>query len=713
MASRKTQILAIDAGGTMTDTFIIDDMGEFVVGKAQTTPGDESVGLLHSAVDALSFWGMTVEEAFPQLLTGVYSGTAMLNRLVSRKGRKVGLIVNKGMEDFHRMGRAIQSYLGYSYSDRLHINTHRYDPPLVPREWTRGVTERIDLFGNIVIPLYEHEVEPAVRELVDEGVEAIVISLLHSYKNPTHERRVRDIAKATLRKLKRDLPVFASVDYYPVRKESHRTNTTIIEAYAADPSRRTLELVDERMKEQGAKFDVRVMATHGGTISIRANELARTLVSGPIGGVVGGKYLGEALGIQNIVCSDIGGTSFDIALITQGDFTIDTSPDMARLVLSLPLVAMDSVGAGTGSFVRVDPYTKSIVLGPDSAGYRVGGCYPEGGLDTITVSDCHVVLGLINPDNFLGGQIKLDRERAYQSVKEQLADPLGLSVEAASYGVIELLEAQLRNYLESLVMGKGYSPTQFACFSYGGGGPLHTAGYVRGLGFEDVLVPAWAAGFSAFGCGAADFEYRYDRTLDINVGANATQKEQVEAAGILQEAWNELTEKVQQEFEKNGFQSKDVQLRMYFRMQYQGQLNDLEIEAPLATATTADDWKVLTMTFEETYARVYARAARSPELGYTVTGAIVRGSVEVPKPKIPEEPYYGETPPKEAHRGIREVYWDGEWIQADIWEMEALKAGNRIEAFSIIESPATTFIVPLGFEAVLDQHRIFHLRELD
>ncbi|GMA48818.1 hypothetical protein GCM10025857_01750 [Alicyclobacillus contaminans] len=426
---------------------------------------------------------------------------------------------------------------------------------------------------------------------------------------------------------------------------------------------------------------------------------------------MGGKYLGEALGIKNIVCSDIGGTSFDIALINQGDFTIDTSPDMARLVLSLPLVAMDSVGAGTGSFVRVDPYTKSIVLGPDSAGYRVGVCYREGGIETITVSDCHVVLGLINPDNFLGGQIKLDRERAYQAVKEQLADPLGLSVEAAAYGVIELLESQLRNYLESLVMGKGYSPAQFACFSYGGGGPLHTAGYVKGLGFEDVLVPAWAAGFSAFGCGAADFEYRYDKTLDINVAYGASDAERRTAGSTLQEAWNELTEKVHEEFEKNGFRRSDVQLRLYYRMQYQGQLNDLEIESPLTSVTSAAEWDQLTATFEDTYGRVYARAARSPELGYTVTGAIVRGSVDVPKPKIPEEPYAGETPPQSAFHGQREVYWDGKFIKADIWEMEALKAGNRIRAFAIIESPATTFVVPPGFEAVLDTHRIFHLRQ--
>jgi acetone carboxylase, beta subunit len=712
VANINAQILAIDAGGTMTDTFIINDKGEFVVGKAQSTPYDESVGLLQSAEDALSYWNTTVEDSFPNLLAGVYSGTAMLNRLVSRKGRRVGLIVNKGMEDFHRMGRAIQSYLGYSYSDRLHLNTHRYDPPLVPRERTRGITERVDVFGNVVIPLYEDEIEPAVRDLLDQDVEAIVISFLHSYKYPEHERKVRDKAKEIMKNVGKEVPVFASVDYYPVRKETHRTNTTIIEAYAADPSRHTLETMNRRIKERGATFDLRVMASHGGTISYQANELARTLVSGPIGGVVGAKYLGELLNIKNIACSDIGGTSFDIAMITQGDLSINSSPDMARLVLSLPLVAMDTVGAGAGSFIRIDPNFKSITLGPDSAGYRVGVCNPAGGIDTVTVSDCHVVLGLINPDNFLGGEVKLYPELAYEAIKKQVADPLGLSVEDAAYGVIDLLESQLRNYLESMILGKGYSPSQYVCFSYGGGGPLHTAGYTKGLGFEDVIVPAWAAGFSAFGCGAADFEYRYDKTLDLNVNDGASDAEKSTAGQHLQQSWKELMDKVGQEFDRNKFPLDKVNFRLFFRMQYQGQLNDLEIESPVNQVETVEDWEQLVASFEEMYSRVYAKAARSPELGYTITGAIVRGTVEVPKPKISEEPLSGKQPPKEAFGGKRRVYWEGAWTTADIWEMEALKAGNEIKGFAIIESPATTFVVPPGFETYLDQHRIFHLSEV-
>jgi acetone carboxylase beta subunit len=261
------QALGIDAGGTMTDTFFVRVDGEFVVGKSQSNPEDESQAIFESSEDALAGWDRRVEDVFPELVTGVYSGTAMLNRVVQRKGLDVGLIVNRGMEDVHSMGRAIQSYLGYALEDRIHLNTHRYDEPLVPLARTRGVTERTDAQGEVVIPLREDEVRIATRQLVEQGSKAIVISLLQSHKNESSEIRARDICRAELEQIGADLPVFASVDYYPSRKESHRTNTTILEAYAAEPSRQTLRKVNERFKDLGAAFDMRVMATHGGTIS--------------------------------------------------------------------------------------------------------------------------------------------------------------------------------------------------------------------------------------------------------------------------------------------------------------------------------------------------------------------------------------------------------------------------------------------------------------
>lgn len=711
MSKVKTEVLAIDAGGTMADTFIIDDKGNFIVGKAQTTPEDESEGIVKSMSDALDQWNLKVKDVMPDLKTAVYSGTALLNQLVSRKGRRTGLIVNKGMEDFLRMGRGVQTYLGYSYEDRLHLNTHKYEPPLIPIDLVRGVTERIDLFGNVAIPLREEEVKKAVEELIDEDVEAIAISLLHSYANPEHERRVRDIARQIVSEKGKNIQVYASVDYYPAFRELQRTNTVVVEASIADPSRKQLRKIDQRFRELGGKFDTRIMASHGGTISFEANELARTLVSGPIGGVVGSKELSSYLGYDNVVCSDIGGTSFDIAMITQGEYVYKYSPDMAKLVLAIPLLFMDSIGAGTGSYVRIDPHSKGITLGPDSAGYRVGTCWPEGNIDTVTVSDCHVVLGYINPDNFLGGHIKLDKERAYKAIEEQIAKPLSISVEKAAAGVIELLDYRMKYYLSTSISGKGYSPKDFVLFSYGGGGPLHTYGYTEDLGFEKVLIPAWAAGFSAYGCGAADFEYRNDASTLINIAPNATDGEKIREGKKLQAIWEDLKNNVIEEFKNAGIPKENVRFEFGCHMMYQGQLNDIEVASPVSKFETAEDWDKLTEAFEKLYSKVYHESAQSSEFGFTITTATVKGVTDVTKPKIPTEELQGETPPSKSLKGTRNMYWRDGWVSAQIYEMAELRAGNKIHGPAIIEDPATTFIVPPGYWTYLDQHRIFHLEK--
>ncbi|WP_187889802.1 hydantoinase/oxoprolinase family protein [Helicobacter pylori] len=712
MKDARVQVMGIDAGGTMTDTFFVKENGSFVVGKAQSNPEDESLAIYNSSQDALSHWKSDVSKVYPELVTCVYSGTAMLNRVVQRRGMEVGLICNKGFEQMHSMGRALQSYLGYALEERLHINTHKYDDPLIPLKRIRGITERTDVKGQVVIPVRQEEVKIAVKELLEAGAKAIVICLLQSHKNAESERIVRDIALKEIEKLGKSIPVFASVDYYPQRKESHRMNTTILEAYAAEPSRQTLSKVSNRFKEHGAKFDLRVMATHGGTISWKAKELARTIVSGPIGGVIGSKLLGETLGYDNIACSDIGGTSFDMALIVKSNFNIASDPDMARLVLSLPLVAMDSVGAGAGSFVRIDPHSRSVKLGPDSAGYRVGTCWKDSGLDTVSVTDCHIVLGYLNPDNFLGGLIKLDVDRAKKHIKEQIADPLGISVEDAAAGVIELLDLELKEYLRSNISAKGYSPSDFACFSYGGAGPVHTYGYTEGLGFKDVVVPAWAAGFSAFGCACADFEYRYDKSVDIAIPQYSSDESKIEACKIIQDAWDELTLKVIEEFKINGFSEKDVILRPGYRMQYMGQLNDLEITSPVSKAVSVADWEEIVKEYEKTYARVYSESACSPELGFSVTGVIMRGVVATQKPVIPVEKEHGATPPKEAKVGVRKFYRHKQWVDADVWHMEKLLPGNEVIGPAIVEADSTTFVIPKGFATRLDKHRLFHLKEI-
>jgi acetone carboxylase, beta subunit len=707
-AERNPRVLAIDAGGTMTDTFIVDEEGSFVVGKAQTTPDDESIGFMASARDALEQWQSTPEEAFARLASGIYSGTAMLNRLLSRQGLEIGAIVTAGQEDYLKIERGIQTYLGYSYSDRLHLATHYHNPPLVPRERMKGVRGRIDVFGDEVAPLREEDARQAAAELLDAGVEGICVCLLFSYRNAEHEIRIGEILaeEKAKRGLDGGVPVFLSSDLYPQRRDLPRLNSTLIEAYAAEPSRGTLKAVRDETKDAGAGFELRVMASHGGTISIEARELARTLASGPIGGVVGGQGIAERLGIPNALCTDIGGTSFDIALITDRRFEITPTPDIARFMLNMPLVRIDSIGAGTGSFVRVNPNSGRPELGPDSAGARIGVCWPEGGLETISVTDLNLVLGRVNPDYFLGGDVKLDPERAEAEVRRQLAEPLGLDVDDAAAGVVGLFEQTLKNEAVGRILGKGYSPADYALLCYGGGGPLHVAGYTEGVTYRDVLIPAWAAGFSAYGCACADFEYRYDQTIDMPILPNQDEMEKDGIAVMITGAWLGLEDKVAEEFAKSGIDRDEIEFTHAVRMQYYGQLNDIEIVSPHMELEDAGQLDDLIAEFERAYGKVYARSARSPELGYLVTQAIVHGSVEVEKPALPEAQEREGTP---SMKGSRRVRWGDDYAETGIYELTDVEAGNSIEGPAIVESVATTFAIPPERTARLDRHQIFHL----
>ncbi len=710
--ARVPRVLAIDAGGTMTDTFIVDGSGSFVVGKAQTTPEDESVGFMASARDALAQWDSTPEEGFPPIVSGIYSGTAMLNRLLQRQGLRVGCIVNAGHEDYLRLERGIQTYLGSSYSDRLHVATHFHNEPLVPRDRMKGVRGRIDVFGDEVLPLREQDAEQAAAELLDEDVQGIVVSLLFSYRNPAHEQRIAEIIEQekARRGINGSVPVFLSSELYPMRRDLPRLNSTVLEAYAAEPSRSTLNAVRTATKQSGAPFELRVMAAHGGTISIEAKQLGRTLVSGPIGGVVGGQALAQRMDVRNVLCTDIGGTSFDIALITDERFEITQTPDIARFVLNIPLVRIDSIGAGTGSFVRVNPNSNRPELGPDSAGSRIGVCWPQGGLHTVSVTDLNLVLGRLNPDYFLGGEVELDMELARAAVDSQIARPLGLDVDTAAAGVIELFEHTLKNEAVGRILGKGYSPADYTLLCYGGGGPLHVAGYTEGISYAEVLVPAWAAGFSAFGCACADFDYRFDQTVDLPLLPSFGDPERAGIGAMVTQAWLGLQERAAAEFEKSGIARKSIRFTHAVRMQYYGQLNDIEFVSPHPLLQDTSHVDELIASFEDAYARVYASSARSPEFGYLVTHVIVHGTVDVEKPHLPDLP---EEPGTPEPKGIRPVHWGrasgGAFVESEIFQLESVLAGNTIEGPAIVEHSATTFAIPPGRSARLDGHHIFHL----
>src|SRR5438105_2142356 len=328
MAVRTPLVLGIDAGGTMTDTFIVDEAGGFEVGKAPTTPEDESVGFLESTEDAIHYWGMELEELFPKLEVTLYSGTTMLNTLLTRRGQRVGLLVTNGFEDMLLMNRGL------------------------------------------------------------------------------------------------------------------------IWAYAAAPVRQQLLKVQERIHGYGFKSSLQTVLSYGGLANVRYPRLHETLVSGPIGGILGAQYIAGIICANNVMVTDMGGTSFDIGAITAGSVPVNPEPTLARFKLNLPTIALETIGAGSGMVVKVDPATRKVELGPESAGADPGPvCFGRGG-QTATVCDCTVVLGYLNPDYFLGGRIKLDTKAALAAVKEQVTDPIGVDVYEGSEGVVRMLETRARDALK-------------------------------------------------------------------------------------------------------------------------------------------------------------------------------------------------------------------------------------------------------------------------
>ncbi|MEM2958575.1 MAG: hydantoinase/oxoprolinase family protein [Candidatus Jordarchaeaceae archaeon] len=703
-------VLAIDAGGTMTDTIIIDDEGRFTIGKARSTPHDESIGFLASLSNALNYWDMKAEDAVPSLETAIYSGTTMLNRVLERKGRKVGAIVTKGMEHYFRLERAKQTYMGYSYQDRFHAATHIHNEPLIPEELIRGVRERIDVMGDIVIPLYEHEVESAVKELLDLGVEAIVINFLYSYRNGIHESRAKEIAQKILAERKVNIPIITASEFHPIRGDFPRMNVVTLEAYAAEGSRSQLRKIDQELKKLKGRFDLRVMSSHGGAISIETKQLIRSMTSGPIGGIIGGKYLGEVLGIRNIVCTDVGGTSFDVGLITDGEYTIEANPEIGRFLINLPMVATESRGAGMGSYVRVDPISKRVEIGPDSAGYRIGVSFEEGGVEWPTITDCELILGVLNPDYFLGGEIRLNREKAYEEIEKQVASELGLDTYDAAAGIVELLETQMRDIVYGAILGRGYSPVDYVLLSYGGGGPVLAANYTREIPFLDVLVPSWAAAFSAFGCACGNLEARRDRSSDLPIWPNANDEFKSFIGTLVTGFWNSQREECFKELVDAGCEKEKITFHPYARMQYAGQLTDLEFSSPVDKILSGKDMDKVIETFEKHYEKIYARSAKLPEAGYYFTYAIGVGRYPLKKPVLYKEEKKGAKPPEEAFKGERDVYWRGRWSPGEVYEMHLLNAGNVINGTAIVESPNTTLFLPRDCYAYLDEYRIFHIR---
>ncbi len=702
-------VIGIDAGGTMTDTILVDRDGHFKIGKAATTPRNEAEGFIQSAEDAADAWGISLDTLFSGVDVVLYSGTGMLNTLLSRTGRRLGLITTKGTEDMILMGRGLQAWSDYGYADRLHAVTHHHPDPLVPRRRTHGVTERIDQFGDVVIPVYLHEARAAAKALITDKVECICICLLFSHVNPAHELAIAGIVRHEIKQAGADILVYTSHEIRPVIREQSRLNSVLIEAYATSRGRQQLQGIEDIAKQHGFKYGVQTLLSFGGLTSIKHPRLHETMISGPIGGILGAAYVGKLIGNNNLICSDMGGTSFDMGVITRGVTRLENEPIMDRFKLNVPTLHLDTIGAGAGMIIKVDPLTKKVSLGPESAGSDPGPiCFGRGGTEP-TIADCDAILGRLNPDYFLGGKVILDVAKARAAFKEKCADPLGVGVEEAAEGMITMLETDANNALRRVISGQGIHPSEFTLFSYGGSGPLHLAGYSRGIGLKDIVTFQFAAAFSAFGCTTADYMRRHSASVQIDIGAKADDAALTAHSAKVAGIWRDLTKRAVDEMVEDGHATKAVRTAPFLMMRYTGQLEDVEVIAPLSQLQSADDMRAIIVAFEEVYEKINHRVSRYGQAGYSITELGVVAVADKVKPTLLKRAL-GRKDPSAAEKGTRQVYIGGQWHLAQLYEMDLLQPGNEVTGPAIIEHPATTLVVHPKDQVSIDEWTLLHYK---
>ncbi|MER9335842.1 hydantoinase/oxoprolinase family protein [Mesorhizobium sp. M0293] len=691
----------------MTDTILVDQDGHFKIGKSATTPKNEAEGFLASAEDAADAWGISLESLFSGVNVVLYSGTGMLNTLLSRTGRRLGLITTKGLEDMILMGRGLQAWADYSYADRLHAVTHHHPDPLVPRRRTHGVTERIDQFGDIVLPLYEHEVSAAAKKLIGDKVEAICIMTIFSHVNPVHEKRIAEICRAEVEKAGADIIVYTSHEVRPVIREQSRLNSVLIEAYATSRGRKQLKGIEDVSKKYGFKYGVQTLLSFGGLTSINHPRLHETMISGPIGGILGAAYVGKLIGNDSLICSDMGGTSFDMGVITRGQTRIENEPLMDRFKLNVPTLHLDTIGAGAGMILKVDPLTRKVSLGPESAGSDPGPiCFARGGTEP-TIADCDAILGRLNPYYFLGGKVVLQVEKARKAFEEKCANVLGVGVEEAAEGMIDMLESDANNALRRVISGQGIHPSEFTLLSYGGSGPLHLAGCSKGIGFKDIITFQFAAAFSAFGCTTADFMRRHSVSTQHDIPSRADEATLAAFGAKVTTVWSDLTKAAVDEMIADGHAREKIRTVPFLMMRYTGQLEDVEVMAPLAEVNSADDMRRVIDEFEAVYAKVNHRVSRYGEAGFTITELGLIATADKVKPVLLKRPL-GKSDPAAAHKGVREAYIAGRWHKANLYEMDLLQPGHEVIGPAIIEHPATTLVVHPQDRVHVDEWTLLH-----
>jgi N-methylhydantoinase A len=697
LAAGSRYIIGIDTGGTFTDVTVLLPDGEAVINKAPTTPGDFSSGVMNALGVTAESMGIDRETLLRGTSVFKHGTTVATNAMITRTGSNVGLLTTRGHEDAAFIMRAIGRVDGLEDSEIRHVTKVEKPIPLVDRRSVRGVFERLDFRGKVLVPLDEAQARAAIKELVEgRGVTAIAICLLFSWRNPQHERRLAELVREMYPQ--RRIPVTVSHELAPIAGEYARLNTTVANAFLAQTIDDYVGELRRKLHQGGLRDDgVMMMQGNGGIVRPQEMTAVGTLQSGPAGGMIATEFVARKLGHPNVITTDMGGTSFDVGLLTDGTLHYAREPIVERARLLQPLIEVESIGAGGGTIARVDTTTKRLLVGPKSAGADPGPiAYGMGG-DAVTVTDANIVLGYIDPTYFLGGRRSLDAAASAEAIRTQIAEPLGLSTIEAAAGIYDVVNSKMSDLIRKQVVRSGYSPDDFVIYAFGGAGPVHAAAYGVDLGIQKIYVFPMSPVFSAFGVATADVIHTTIRTTNltapVDMAALNADFESVEAdlTGVMS---------------REGFRADDVTFRRTLYMHYTRQTNDVELQLPRGKLSDADRPR-LERLFNERYEALYGSGSTHSEAGIEVMSISVDAIGSTPKPELKE--FAGMGPDASgALKGTRKVYFTGEkrgFRDARVYDYGLLHPENALAGPAVIETPFTSVVVPERVRVEIDRFR--------
>jgi len=677
-------LCGLDIGGTFTDCVLIDESGALTIAKAPSTPGNFADGVIEAVKRAAA----KVELELPDLLNSIsvlaHGTTVGTNAVIQRRGAKVGLITTKGHNDVIHIMRGSRGLSGQDIKLIVHIPESSKPDPIVPKRMIRGVSERVDCFGKVIVELNEDEARQAIAELRDAGCEALAICLLWSFLDPTHEQRIKALAA----EVAPGLFVTCSSELAPKWGEYERTTAVALNGYIGPTTVGYVTRLDEQLKTMGYKPPLQITQCAGGTISVsKAREAPLlTLDSGPVSGVTGSLYLGGLMGYPNVITTDLGGTSFDVGVIHEGRPVVSYRSIVHQYEYFLPKVDVQTLGTGGGSKVWIDKTTRTLRVGPDSAGADPGPvCYGRGGT-VPTTTDADLVLGYLDPDNFAGGSMKLDRDAAAAAL-QLLAEELDMSLHELASGVAQIAEFQMADLIRKVTVQKGLDPREFVVFAFGGAGPVHMGVAARELGVQKVIVPQGdtAAVWCAFGAASADILHVNEQ---VNIMSSPFDLDKVN--GLLAE----LEGRGRAQLVEDGVDAGLHEFALSIDMRHRGQINEVEVD--LDTGQLAEsDLDGLRERFVARYERLYGRGAALPGARLEIVTFRCRASARSRKPALTAATELTETIDAAAQSGTREIYWAESKTESTtpIYDGYRLKPGNSIAGPCVVETATTSMVI--------------------